>query len=146
MQGHVPKFRTAIVSLVAAALAVVLGASFWPANGNEADASAADGDTPNNVEAAEFDGWLYANPETGCIDPPPRDLDLPDVVLVEPSPAPDGANDPEERMEEREEGDQVPPIPYVVPDWPNVHVEPWPACGESRLAPTVGEGPQNTDG
>ena len=141
MQGHAARFRTAIVSIVAATLAVVLGATFWPASGHDVDASAPGSDVPNNVDAVGFDGWLYANPETGCVEPPPRDLDPPDVVPAEPKPAPDAEGDLREHRAEPGERGRVP----LDRDGPNVHVEPWPACDESRTATTVEDGPRDTD-
>ena len=139
MQGHSAKVRIAIVSFVATATAVILGAAFWPASGHDINTPAANGDAPEQVDAVEFDGWLYANPETGCLEQPPRGLDVPDVVPVEPQPAPDPEDDLGEHTYESEDHERV---PLDLPG-PHAQLEPWPACDESRSATTVGDSSQS---
>ena len=134
MQGHAARVRIAIVSFVAAAIAVILVAAFWPASGHDIDTSAANDDAPRPVDAAEFDGWLYANPDTGCLEQPPRGLGGPDVVPAEPQPAPDPEDDLGEHTYEAEDHERVP----VDTPGPHAQLEPWPACDESRSATTVG--------
>ena len=138
MRGHTTKVRVAIVSVAVATTAVGLGAASWPASGHGIDTPAADGDAPDRVDAAEFDGWLYANPETGCVEQPPRGLDAPDVVPVEP-------RLPEDLVEDKSEPDGHERVPLDLPG-PHAQLEPWPACDESRSTTTVGEGSRSTDG
>lgn len=72
----------------------------------------------------EFDGRLYANPETGCPELPPDDWNATEIMPVAPMPSPsadDGSREDIHRRLEELRG----------PDWQSdahVHAEPWPAC------------------
>ncbi len=109
MFGLATRVRAATAVAGVVGLAVLLpGPSEWPANG-------------------EFDGRLYANPETGCLELPPDDWDATQTMPVDPMPPPRADDrrreDIRRRLEELTGPDRQTDV--------RVHAEPWPACDGS---------------
>ena len=132
MLGLTTRVGTATGVVGAVGLAVLLlGTTVWPATGEGAESTTSESLT--DADTVEFDGRLYANPETGCIDLPPDDWNSADVIPVEPRPSPRADDTNGERVDELLEGQRVP----LLQGDTYVHAEPWPACDEPPTATPV---------
>lgn len=133
MSGLATRVRTATGVAAVVGLAVLFFvATAWPADGGVAESTP--GESLTDAKIVEFDGRLYANPETGCIELPPDDWNSADVIPVEPTPSP-GADDTHgERVDELLEGQRVP----LLQGDAYVHAEPWPACDDPPATTPVG--------
>ena len=78
----------------------------------------------------EFDGRLYANPETGCLELPPDDWNAPEIMPVDPMPSPRADYGSREDVRRRLEELRGP----VREGGARVHAEPWPACNKPPSA------------
>jgi hypothetical protein len=127
MLGLTTRVRTVTAVAAVVGLAVLLvGASVWPATGEGTEPTASEGIA--DADTVGFDGRLYANPETGCVEVPPDDWNSADIIPVEPIPPPraddanrNGINDLLEYLQD--------PLRQAEP---YVQAEPWPACDEAH--------------
>lgn len=133
MLGLGTKVRTATAMAGVVGLAVLLlGMTVWPATGEGTESTRSKGVA--DADPVEFNGRLYANPETGCIELPPDDWGSADLVPVEPTPSPSADDTDREDLAELLEDLQVPRREGDA----YAHSEPWPACDEPPKAAPVG--------
>lgn len=132
MPGLVMSARTATaVAGVVGPAVLLLGMTVWPATGAGAESTTSD---VADADEVEFDGRLYANPETGCIELPPDDWNSADVIPVEPTSTPSAEETNRDEVGKLLEDLQVP----LLQGDAYVHAEPWPTCGEAPRTAPVG--------
>ena len=124
---------------VAAALVLALGAMYVPAGGQPPGAQR-DGPSSSS-RAADFEGWLRADPETGCFEVPPEQGEGPQVVPAEDvDPVQEGSSgDLLEWLQDPPDDAQA-PRPSM--PGPPLHAEPWPTCDGQPDAMPVGQAPE----
>ena len=133
MSGLATRVRTATgVAAVVGLAVLLLGTTVLPADGEGAESTPSESLTDANI--VEFDGRLYANPETGCIELPPDDWSSADVIPVEPTPSPGEDDMTGDRVDKLLEGQRVP----LLQGDAYLHTEPWPACDEPPTTTPVG--------
>lgn len=104
MRASTRSARGRLVAAVTFGGVVLVGGGLGPASGQPS----ADDDTSSVGATDTFDGVLYADPETGCLDTSP------------PQP-------PEVRVWELQPDDEAPRRMLLEPT-PGIHARPWPAC------------------